>query len=322
MKIKITLLLLLSAIAVWSCKKDKSTLPEVETYTPEFVGSNAITIMCHVTSNGGSDFLECGIYVGDEADPESTGLKLMMGNDTGLWFGRLTGLSPETEYFLKAYALNGIGENLGDEVSITTTARVNDYDANIYETVKIGEKLWMAADLNTTHYLNGEAVETTTPGTLDISAEIEPAYHWVYEGGDVNKDEYGRLYTWYAVDDSRNVCPDGWHIPTDAEWTDLETYFGGYLYAGSYLKESGNIHWISPYNVDATNISGFTALPGGYRDATGVFELLRNEGYWWTATSSTTDKSWSRKIRASSSEVVRDGINKNWGLSVRCVKDN
>jgi len=120
----------------------------------------------------------------------------------------------------------------------------------------------------------------------------------------------------------QGVCPDGWHLPSDAEWTELETLLGGYLYAASSLKESGNSHWIPPYNQDASNISGFTALPGGQRDAAGTFSLLRNEGYWWTATSSTTEKSWSRQMRTSSQEVSRLGINKNWGLSVRCVKDN
>jgi uncharacterized protein (TIGR02145 family) len=223
---------------------------------------------------------------------------------------------------LKAYAINSAGESFGEEVAFTTTARISDYDANIYETVTLGGQLWMAEDLRSTHYLNGDPVTTTTPGTLDISQENEPDYQWSYEGGDANMEDYGKLYTWYVVDDSRDVCPDGWHVPSDAEWTTLETLLGGYLVAGRSLKESGNAHWIPPYNMDATNITGFTALPGGYRAAAGTFSLIRNEGYWWSATSSEATKSWSRRMSASSSEVTRAGMSKNSGLSVRCIKDN
>ena len=309
-------------LLTFSCKKDKSTLSEVETYTPEFVASNATTIMCHVTSDGGTRILDCGIYIGTEAGTEINGSKLQMGNDTGLWFGRLTGLTPATEYFLRAYSENANGETLGDEVSFTTPARVSDFDGTEYETVKIGNQLWMAENLKVTHYLNGDPIETTTPATLNMAAESAPAYMWSYQGIDANLSDYGELYTWYVISDQDQVCPDGWHIPSDNEWTTLETVLGGYLNAGSYLKEAGNDHWILPYNQDANNISCFTALPGGHRDETGSFNLIYNEGYWWSATASETTKAWARKMNTSSSEVSRIGVDKKWGVSVRCVKDN
>jgi uncharacterized protein (TIGR02145 family) len=132
---------------------------------------------------------------------------------------------------------------------------------------------------------------------------------------------YGRLYTLYAVADSRKVCPAGWHVPSDAEWTLLENTLGTYLVAGSRLKETGNDHWRSPYNLDATNESCFTALPGGYRDSNGSFFMLEDIGYWWSSTQSQTNGSWVRSLSSNSVSVGRSGANNSFGISVRCVKD-
>ena len=167
------------------------------------------------------------------ADPESTGAQFQIGSDTGLFLGQITGLTPETEYFVKAYAKNSAGENLGDEVSFTTPALIEDYDNNVYETVITGSQLWMAVNLRTSHYMNGDPIGTTDPATLDISGENEPQYQWPYGGNIDNESVYGKLYTWFTVTDPRKVCPDGWHIPSDAEWTTLESDLGGFSIAGS-----------------------------------------------------------------------------------------
>ena len=321
MKANRILICILIGISVTTCKKDKSTLSEVETYVPVFIASKSATIGCYVSSDGGSKILDCGLYIGIASSPETNGTKLEMGNDTGFYLGRLSGLSPATMYYLKAYAINGNGESLGDEVTFTTPAMVEDYDANSYQTVKIGNQVWMAENLKTTHFLNGDPISTTTPATLDITSEGSPQYQWSYDGSEANNSVYGKLYTWYVVSDQRKVCPDGWHVPGDTEWSALETALGGYLIAGARLKEEGNDHWQSPYNLDATNESCFSALPGGYRDRNGTFSVLKNDGYWWSATESETDKSWSRMLSTGTYSVARPGITKSNGLSVRCIKN-
>lgn len=321
MKTKLLLLSILICLLAASCKKDKGDLSSVETYSPRYIASKAATIGCYVSSDGGSAIVACGLYISISASPETSGIALQMGNDTGLFMGQVTGLNPATQYYIKAYAKNSVGESLGEELSFTTPATVADYDNNVYETVKIGNQTWMAKNLKTSHYLNGDPLNSTTPATLDISAEVAPAYHWAYDGNEANVSVYGKLYTWYSITDPRKVCPTGWHIPSDAEWTILETALGGYAIAGKKLKEYGNSHWLSPYNIDATNESCFTLLPGGYRSITGAFFLLQNSSYLWTSTAGDADNSWSRLLEAGNASVGRTGLNKSSGASVRCIKD-
>ena len=164
-----------------------------------------------------------------------------------------------------------------------------DGDGNTYGTITIGAQVWMASNLKTTKYSNGNPIGTTTSATLDISNATTyptPKYQWAYAGTESNVATYGRLYTWYAATDTRNVCPTGWHVPADSEWATLTTYLGGLSVAGGQLKETGTSHWQSP-NAGATNTSGFTALPGGSRTNDGTFYSIGGYGYWWSSTEGT-----------------------------------
>ena len=198
---------------------------------------------------------------------------------------------------------------------------VTDVDGNTYGTVKIGTQVWMAENLKTTKYLNGNLIGTTTPATLDISGETTPKYQWAYDGNESNVNTYGRLYTWYAVTDSRNVCPTGWHVPTDAEWVTLTTYLGSL--SGGRLKESGTTHWQTP-NTDAINDSKFSALPSSIRYYDGTFSDLGWDCYWWSATEGddATD-AWSRNLDNESYGIGREslGTKKSIGASIRCLMD-
>jgi uncharacterized protein (TIGR02145 family) len=176
-----------------------------------------------------------------------------------------------------------------------TYGSMTDHDGNTYKTVIIGTQIWMAENLKTTKYNNGELIGTTTPATTDISDEPTPKYQWAYDGNEGNVATYGRLYTWYAVNDSRNVCPTGWHVPSDPEWTTLTTYLGGESVAGSKLKETGTTHWQSP-NTGATNETGFTALPGSLRYQDGMFDFIGGYGYWWSSTEHDPPTAWERYI--------------------------
>jgi uncharacterized protein (TIGR02145 family) len=142
-----------------------------------------------------------------------------------------------------------------------------------------------------------------------------------YNNNEANyKNTYGILYNWHAVNTGK-LCPTGWHVPTDAEWTTLTTYLGGESVAGRKLKESGTSHWLDQNPADANNETKFTALPGGSRSGGGAFLNITVVGRWWSSTESTSSKSWNRDMNSYLSSVARNNDDKEAGLSVRCLKD-
>ena len=191
-----------------------------------------------------------------------------------------------------------------------------DLDNNNYPTVQIGTQTWMAENLKTTKYRNGNPIPNVTDSAQ--WATLTTGAYCDYKNTPSNSITYGKLYNFHTVADSRNLCPTGWHVPTDAEWTTLVTYLGVYTVAGGKLKETGTTHWKNP-NTTATNETGFTALPGGLRHK-GGFQLTTEYGYWWSST------------EAGTNGIIRDMINwwagvatnypaKEAGISVRCLKD-
>ena len=202
-------------------------------------------------------------------------------------------------------------------------------DSQIYQYKTIGTQVWMTENLA---YLPS----VVGPGTGSNST----AYYYVYgyDGTDVdaakatsNYTTYGVLYNWPAAmsgaasssaDPSgvQGICPTGWHLPSDAEWTTLTTYLGGESVAGGKMKEAGESHWTSP-NTGATNESGFTALPGGYRSNKGPFTNIGLNGNWWSSTENATLNAWNRRLPCSNSNVRRNHFNKAYGYSVRCLRD-
>lgn len=206
-------------------------------------------------------------------------------------------------------------------VTDSMTDTLIDFDRNTYETVKIGEQVWMKENLKTTRYNNGDLIGTTYPDTLDITNETEPKYQWAYNGNESYVEVYGRLYTWYAITDSRGVCPSGWHVPTTKEWKTLFDFLGGGKIAADKLKEAGTLHWESP-NADATNESGFTALPAGSRWLNGEFAQLGEFGHYWTSEEHEPGIAYRILLRHD------DSIDKQFGASyaknawpVKCIKD-
>lgn len=218
---------------------------------------------------------------------------------------------------------NGVSEwtTDGNVYSVKEEAINKDIDGNIYTTVKIGTQTWMKENLKTTKYRNGDMIGTTTPANLNISTETAPKYQWASAGNESNVSTYGRLYTWYAATDSRGICPTGWHLPTDAEWTTLITYLGGGSVAGGKLKEAGTSHWIGS-NTGATNSSGFTALPGGFRATNGTGDGIGVTGFWWSSTEYSTNNAWYLYGHTNASYVIiNNNYDKSNGFSVRCLRD-
>lgn len=193
--------------------------------------------------------------------------------------------------------------------------KIIDVDGNIYTTVIIGTQVWMGEDLKVKSYRNGDPIRTTT---LNISNESNPKYQWAYVGNEDTVKVYGRLYTWYAATDSRNVCPVGWHLPTDKEWEDLKTYLGGERVAGGKLKESGTVHWQAP-NVGATNVTKFTALGSGYRNVNGAFVSMKISHYYWSASGDSLGMG--QRLHYNDSLLLRGGYFKSAGVSIRCLKN-
>lgn len=192
-----------------------------------------------------------------------------------------------------------------------------DIDNNVYHTVIIGTQSWMVENLKTTKYCDGTAIPNVTDSTA-WSALTTGA--WCYYNNDIiNNTVYGKLYNWYAVTTAL-LCPTGWHIPTDTEWILLSDYLGGVDVAGGKLKETGITHWKTP-NTSATNSTGFTALPGGYRNGNGSFDLNGEAGYWYTATEDITYGAWYIYMGFEFASMGKFSWTKREGYSVRCLKD-
>jgi uncharacterized protein (TIGR02145 family) len=193
---------------------------------------------------------------------------------------------------------------------------VKDIDGNVYKTAINGTQVWMAENLKTTKYNDGTAIPFVNDNN-SWAALITPAYCWYNNDSTANKNTYGALYNWYSVNTNK-LCPGGWHVSTDAEWTTLTTYLGGESVAGGKLK--GTTHWEGP-NTGATNESGFNALSSGYRYYNGAFANIGYYGFWWSATEGNVSDAWARYMGYTSSSVVRDKFSKQYGWSVRCLRD-
>jgi len=257
-----------------------------------------------------------------KADPDTLTL-----NASASVSANVTGLEAGKKYHFRVKAVNQAGTTFGSDLSFTTTVKkegvtvfnpgltygsITDIDGNSYKTIQIGTQTWMAENLKTTSLTDGTAV----PFILDAttwSKMTTPGYTW-YNGDSL---AYGAMYNWHAVKTGR-LCPDGWHVPTDAEWTVLTSYLGDLSVSGGKLKETGTLHWNTPNN-GATNETGFTALPGGYRDYFGIFGSIKRIGYWWSSSEATSSDAWFRGMHFNYINADRSSSNKKSGFSVRCI---
>jgi uncharacterized protein (TIGR02145 family) len=206
---------------------------------------------------------------------------------------------------------------------------ITDVDGNIYKTVYIGKQQWMAENLKTSKYSDGTDIPNIIVTNKDQWINLTTGA-WVYYNNDITKNvNYGKLYNWYALNPitngNKNVCPNGWHVPSDTEWTVLTDYLGGAMIdttVGGQMKEVGNTNWNSP-NIGATNTSLFTGRAGGMLDYRGRYVLLGEFGLWWSSTehNKLKDYAWRRSLDFDNGGVYFGGQDKNDGLSIRCLKD-
>ena len=292
----------------------------VTTIAPTLILTSATSVTAggNVTSTGGGTVSERGVCWGTSANPVATGSHISSGTGTGSFTVTLTPLQEGTLYYVRAYAINQAGTVYGSEYQILTM--VADADQNIYRTVKIGDQIWMAENLKATHFNNGTAIVEEQDAN-DWIALTSAAYCWYANDETNNKPLYGALYNWFAAS-AGNLCPTGWRVASDEDWTTLTTALGGESVAGGKLKEAGTTHWLAP-NTGADNSSGFTALPGGYRyRLDGSFADAGKLSYWWTSTEYIYDnaKGYYREMFNDQASIARDGAYKTAGKYVRCIK--
>ncbi len=201
------------------------------------------------------------------------------------------------------------------------------YDGRTYDLVEISGQCWFADNLATDQYRNGDLIPT---GLDNTAWQNTTAGAYAIYNNDLTSDvTYGKLYNWYTTVDTRGLCPTGWHVPTECEWMYLESKLGMSPWtieevSGRGTDQGGKmkstIGWNSP-NTGASNSSGFTALPGGYRNGNGTYASIGLFGNWWSSTEYDSDNAWSRGLYYLNSSVYRNYYSKHFGFSVRCVRD-
>jgi uncharacterized protein (TIGR02145 family) len=316
------IVLILFSLSV-SCKKEK--LPELTTAPVIVITYNSVTSGGNITSGGSSDVIARGVCWNMKGSPTILDNLTVDGAGAGEYTSWMTtGLLAETKIYVRAYATNSSGTVYGNEISFVNISvnQLKDIDNNVYIIKDIGAQMWMTENLRTTKYNDGTSVINTTDNNT-WGHLTSAAYCWYNNNESSNKAVYGALYNWYAVNTGK-LCPTGWHVPAYNEWIQMINYLGGMSLAGGKLKETGTTYWTSP-NTGATNTSGFSARPGGFRDTnggSGTFTYLgTSAGFWSSSLSGQLPATHARHLDLSynSAAVDTSSYSKDGGFSVRCV---
>ncbi|OFX33335.1 MAG: hypothetical protein A2X08_15045 [Bacteroidetes bacterium GWA2_32_17] len=287
-------------------------VPVLTTNKISDITTNSATCGGNISSDGGNTVISRGVCWNTNTLPTISDNKTTDSSGIGSFPSNITGLSVNTIYYVRAYAANSAGISYGNEFIFKTyTGTVTDIDSNVYNTITIGTQVWMVENLKTTKYRDGTDIPNVTVDT--VWNILTTGAYCDYNNTPSNSVTYGRLYNWYAATDAHNICPTGWHIPTDAEWTTLTTYLGGENVAGGKLS--------TDWNIIGTNESGFTALPGGHRSINGSFYDKGYDAYWWSSTEEGTGDAWYRLVHYYNSHAGRNNNGKPTGFSVRCVRN-
>jgi len=269
-----------------------------------------------ITFDGGSPVIARGVCWSSSPNPTISNSKTFDGTGTGTFTSTITVLNANTTYYARAYATTSFGTSYGNGITFKTYfGEVTDIDGNVYPTVKIGDQIWMAENLKTTQYKDGAAIPYVT-GNATWAGLSTGAYCW-YNNDITNKEIYGALYNWHAVNTNK-LPPEGWRVPTDEDWTTLTGYLGGQEVAGGKLKATGTTLWRTP-NTGATNESGFTAVPGGSRIPEGGFDAINIHCNLWSASQLSQTQAFYVNVGYGYSILFPLGRLKTSGLSIRCI---
>jgi uncharacterized protein (TIGR02145 family) len=323
-------------------------VPTIYALRPYNIKFTTASVDAEIPQIGNSDLIEVGGYYGTSIFPEITGTKLQCGTNSLVFSINLTNLIPNKKYYVTVYATNNIGTGYGEVVSFKTPSNLiifnpklaygsmNDIDNNLYKTIQIGTQTWMAQNLKTTKFNDGTNIPLKTDD-VDWS-NLKTSGYCYYKNDSVSyKDLYGALYNWYTVNTGK-LCPSGWHVPSDTEWITLINYLitNGYNYdnttSGNKIAKSlaTDYNWYASTAIGAIgnidypekiNATGFTGLPGGIRTNT-AFSSIGSSGVWWTATNYGTLYAKQYFLSNNINSLVGSFDNKEYGSSVRCIKDN
>jgi uncharacterized protein (TIGR02145 family) len=302
--------ILFCMILLVNCKKEKSTpsagLPVLSTDSITNIGFSDAKVHNNITADGGSTITARGVCWSTSSAPTINNNITADGAGTGSFVSLLTGLSNNTKYYLRSYSTNSKGTAYGNELSFTTAIPGD----------KIDTIAWMLHNLDVTTYSNGDTIpevkDPTVWGSLTTGA-------WCYYNNDsTNNSSYGKLYNWYAVNDSRGLAPAGWHLASKDDWSAMVNSLGGDPEAGGKLK-STNL-WLSP-NTGASNITGFNGTPGGYRSEFGNFALLGANAFWWTSKEHDGTTGVERSLGYDYKDCYMFYYDKHCGMSVRCLRN-
>jgi uncharacterized protein (TIGR02145 family) len=326
---------MLFILFLYSCKKEDKGPVIGTTSATEITQVSALSGGILITDNGESVVTK-GVCWSTLQDPTISDNKTSDGNGLGSYTSLIEGLVPETSYNVRAYVTTKVGTLYGKSISFTTInnpiifnpslnyGTLVDIEGNIYKTIQIGTQVWMAENLKSTKFKDGTNISNVTEPFLTSHQDWynikTPAFCWFENDPIAFKYIFGALYNRYSIA-SGNLCPTGWHIPSNAEWTTLSDYLGGSMIAGGKLKESGTIIWGSP-NINATNESGFTALPSGMRWNNGFnFGGLAQLCYFGSATEGDAEGIFAWVLNTENAFLSSGVFVADLGMSVRCIKD-
>ena len=320
------------------------TVPTVATNNVSGITATSATCGGNITSDGGANVIARGVCWSTAQNPTVSGNHTTDGSDTGSFTSNIMELTANITYYVRAYATNSAGTGYGEQRSFTTFAcgssTVTDYDGNSYNTVQIGSQCWMKENLRTTHYSDG----TSIPAGSSWS-QTNP-YYYDYSSSGIALAQRGYLYNWLAVmhgasssttnpSGVQGICPTGWHVPSDAEWTQLTDYVSsqsGYVCGtnNTYIAKAlaSSTGWNTSTttcavgnNQSANNATGFSAVPAGLDY--GSFGYAGDRAGFWSATQSSnySGTAYYHYLNYGSRIVSRDNYNKYGGFSVRCLRD-
>jgi uncharacterized protein (TIGR02145 family) len=300
------------------------TLPVVTTNTVDSITTFTARSGGNVTSSGNATITARGLVWSTSSNPTiALTTKTDNGTDTGSFISKINGLNPGTIYYCRAYATNLAGTAYGNQISFTTS-QPTAVDTST-SSVTIGTQIWSTKNLYVIHYRNGDPIPQVTDPTQWANLTTG-AWCWYNNDSATYGATYGRLYNWYAVNDLRGLAPQGWHVPTGSEWNILTKFIDPSAdttqwysnTAGGAMKSTSG--WIIP-NTGATNTSGFSGLPGGYRNEYGSFVNIGRTGFWWSSSAYDMLYALSRYLFYNVNYLDNVAYKKSNGFSVRVVKD-
>jgi uncharacterized protein (TIGR02145 family) len=297
------------------------TAPDVRTNDVEEIKPSTAKLMGEIVDDGGDDVSEAGFCYSLETNPDQTDVCVVNSATMGEFDETLYGLLPETTYYVRAFAKNSIGLSYGESVNFTTSRfecgdDYSDIEGKIYTTVQIGDQCWMSKNLRVTRFNDGTVIpEITIENPVAWSTNNTGAWSYYNDDPD-NNTPYGKLYNFYVVDNEKNICPMGWKVPSDEEWTQLGDYLGsnaGRKLKTTYLWDGGGA---------GTDESGFSAIGAGRKGSSGTsYSDLNKVARFWSSTENNINNGWLYRLTYQSDELQRDYNQKGNGFSIRCMLD-